>query len=120
MRQVSVVRSVVAAVLLVAGTGCAHTLTANVRPYDGNYQLTYHPWENLLDEFGRGADRVRDEVRRAPKEQIATIWKRAYSEAALNYLRSRSLIPPECGGKVVMGISRQFEGGGGSTDFKCG
>ena len=99
---------------------CAQNLTASVRPYVGNsYQLIYHPWDKMLDEYGRGTERVRDDVRRAPKEGIRSIWDNAHAEAALHYLEAKSLIPAECKNGVVIGVSRQYEGGSGSTVFTC-
>jgi hypothetical protein len=83
--------------------GCAHDLKVHPPQNHGDiYLLYYHPWDEMLNEYGPGADVVR-----------------AFEEATLKCLEQRSLVPTECSKGVVIISSQQNEGGGGNTAFKC-
>ena len=85
----------------------------------GNFTLTYHPWDKMLNEYGRGVESVRQEIKQVSKDQISGIWDRAHTEAAINYIEASGLIPAECTSGIQGVRSRQFEGGWGNTDFRC-
>lgn len=94
--------------------------TVHVQPNQvGVYELSYHPWDKMLNEYGRGLERVREEIKNVPKDQIMIIWDRAHTEAAVRYVEERGLAPSECLNGIQGISSHQYEGGWGSTGFRC-
>lgn len=123
MRQYNL-RPILITVAIAALCSCAlpFKLKASVHAQSnqvGVFELSYHSWDKMLNEYGRGVESVRAEIKKVPKDQISIIWDRAYTEAAVHYVEVKGLVPSECSNGIQGIRSRQYEGGWGSTDFRC-
>jgi hypothetical protein len=121
------IRIFAAIALAVFTASCAYQLAFSIRKHpdqEGVYLLDYTSWEKMLDKYGRGAENIRNQYSQyewkamTPSEAKA-IWQKAREEATLRYFESDGVIPAECKHGITFISSGEYEGGSGTTTFRC-
>ncbi len=85
--------------------------------YDGVYIVRYMRHQ-VINTYGPGVESVREAIRKNPDNWRA-LWDEAAAVSATRYMEDNGLIPSECQNGIEVISSGAYEGGGGSTSFRC-
>lgn len=92
--------------------------TVQPHPNHAGLYLVHYRHHQVINDYGPGVDKVREEVRSNPNDWRA-VWDEATAIAVSRYMTDKGLIPEECQSGIVIVSSDSDEAGGGTTAFRC-
>jgi hypothetical protein len=99
---------------------CTYGLRGSVKPESpDSFILYYHPWDQLIDEYGSGAENVRAKIKAAGYAHAEKVWRDAFEEAIPKFLEAKNMTPSACKSGVVVVRSGEGEGGNGWARIRC-